>query len=213
MAKTKAPEVHCAHDELVKVADLRPTPGNPNHHSDGQVKLLAKIIQAQGWRAPITVSKRSGQIVRGHCRLMAAQLLKLDKAPVDYQDYDSDEAEWADLLSDNRLAELADLNMGQVADILGELDTGAFDMDLTGWIDEEMERVMTFAGGFTPDDTHLPNDLPPPDLSGADDRTKVVYLLYNNEGERDIWFDRLGLTEWKGKTKDTFTLEDLPDAD
>jgi hypothetical protein len=44
-------------------------PRNPNVHPERQIELLAKIISAQGWRAPITVSTRSGFVVRGHGRL------------------------------------------------------------------------------------------------------------------------------------------------
>ena len=34
--------------------------------------MLAHIIAEQGWRAPITVSRRSGYIVRGHARRLAS---------------------------------------------------------------------------------------------------------------------------------------------
>lgn len=67
--------VFCAHDAIVPLKDLRPNPKNPNQHPPEQIKLLASIIRATGWRAPITVSKRSGLVTKGHGRLMAAQLL------------------------------------------------------------------------------------------------------------------------------------------
>ena len=79
--------VFCAHDAIVPLKDLRPNPKNPNQHPPEQIKLLASIIRATGWRAPITVSKRSGLVTKGHGRLMAAQLDDLTDAPVDYQDY------------------------------------------------------------------------------------------------------------------------------
>ena len=66
--------VFCAHDAIVPLKDLRPNPKNPNQHPPEQIKLLASIIRATGWRAPITVSKRSGLVTKGHGRLMAAQL-------------------------------------------------------------------------------------------------------------------------------------------
>ncbi len=69
------PEVKCAHDEMVPLEEIIPNPRNPNQHPDQQIELLAKIIAAQGWRAPITVSTRSGFIVRGHGRFAAAKLL------------------------------------------------------------------------------------------------------------------------------------------
>lgn len=88
--------VHCAFDRMVLLEDLKPNPRNPNRHPPEQVTLLAKIIRVQGWRVPITVSNRSGLVVRGHCRLLAAREAGLAEAPVDYQDYANDEEETAE---------------------------------------------------------------------------------------------------------------------
>lgn len=43
--------VFCAHDAIVPLKDLRPNPKNPNQHPPEQIKLLASIIRATGWRA------------------------------------------------------------------------------------------------------------------------------------------------------------------
>jgi ParB-like chromosome segregation protein Spo0J len=136
-------KVECAYDELVNIEKLVPNPRNPNAHPQKQVDLLAKIIDTQGWRAPITISKRSGFIVRGHARLEAARKLGYDKCPVDFQDYGSEAEEWADLVADNRITELAETNFPRLKDILEELDTGAFDMDLTGFDDKALGELMT----------------------------------------------------------------------
>ena len=102
--------VHCAHTTLIDPNGLKPNPVNPNRHSAHQIQLLASIIQDQGWRNPITVSKRSGLVVRGHGRLEAALLIGCETVPVDEQAYGSEAAELADLLADNRLAEPAELD-------------------------------------------------------------------------------------------------------
>lgn len=41
--------IHCAYTDLVDITSVVPNPRNPNHHSDKQVELLAKVIKAQGW--------------------------------------------------------------------------------------------------------------------------------------------------------------------
>lgn len=135
--------VFCAHTEIADVTTLVPNPRNPNKHPDNQIALLAKIIRHQGWRNPIVVSKRSGFITKGHGRLQAAALLQVEKVPVDRQDYENDAAEWADMLADNRIAELAETDNSILGDVLLELDTGAFDMDLTGFDKNALELVMT----------------------------------------------------------------------
>lgn len=79
--------VYCSYDKGVEIKEVKPNPKNPNQHPEEQIGLLAKIIQAQGWRAPITVSTLSGLVVRGHGRLMAAIHAGLSHVPVDYQEY------------------------------------------------------------------------------------------------------------------------------
>ena len=136
--------VHCAHVRLQDVTELVPNPRNPNKHGDAQVALLAKIIRHQGWRAPITISKRSGFVVSGHGRLQAAILLQVEKVPVDEQDFATEADEWAHLVADNRIAELAETDGAMLKDIVGDLDTGAYDMDVTGFDAGELERVINF---------------------------------------------------------------------
>ena len=68
----KKPKTYCAHTELVDIASLVENPRNPNRHPEKQIEALAKIIQYQGWRNPIVVSKRSRFIVKGHGCLLAA---------------------------------------------------------------------------------------------------------------------------------------------
>lgn len=140
---TEQPKIECAYDALVDTAALIPNPRNPNTHPRRQIELLAKIIQYQGWRNPIVVSNRSGYIIKGHARLEAALLLGCEKCPVDYQDYANEAAEWADMIADNRLAELAECDQPMLKDILQELDNGTFDMELTGFDAESIEDLMT----------------------------------------------------------------------
>jgi hypothetical protein len=137
--------IHCAYDEIVAVADLKTNPRNPNMHPPEQIALLAKIIVAQGWRNPIVISNRSGLITKGHARLEAAKLIGAETVPVDRQDYASDREETADMIADNRIAELADADRSTLRELMEELDTGDFDMDLTGFDNLALEELMTAA--------------------------------------------------------------------
>ena len=136
--------VHCSYARLADVTSLIPNPRNPNKHSDKQVALLAKVIQHQGWRSPITISKRSGFVVTGHGRLAAALLLQVEVVPIDEQDFATEADEWAHLVADNRLAELADADRSMIADLLKGLDAeGVIDMDLTGFDMDALDELMT----------------------------------------------------------------------
>lgn len=156
-------KVFCAFDKLVDLTKLVPNPRNPNKHPERQIQILAKIIMNQGWRAPVTVSLRSGYIVRGGGRYEAAKLMQVDDVPVDYQQYASDAEEWADLIADNRIAELSQMDTGILKDILVDMNTGAFDMDLTGFDDKALEAMMTIEGAPPSGD-----DMPEHDESDAD---------------------------------------------
>jgi ParB-like chromosome segregation protein Spo0J len=101
--------VHCAHDALLSLADLLPKlhPKNANEHPDSQLILYAAAIKARGWRESVTVSLRSGFVVKGNGGVLAAQKLGVDQVPVEFQNYASDEEELADMLAHNRLPELS----------------------------------------------------------------------------------------------------------
>jgi hypothetical protein len=133
--------IHCAHDEVVDTISLIGNPRNPNQHPDSQIRLLAQIIGAQGWRAPITVSNRSGFVVRGHGRLLAAQLAGWEQVPVDRQDYATEAEEWADLVADNRLAELAQWDDAGLLQMLKELEANQA-LPLTGYSDEDLLALL-----------------------------------------------------------------------
>lgn len=123
-------KVYCAHDSIEDITKLIPNPRNPNKHPRNQIELLAKIIMNAGWRGPVTVSTRSGFIVRGHGRYEAAKIMQVEQIPVDFQNYASEAEEWADLIADNRIAELSRMDTTGLKELLLEIDTGAFDMDL-----------------------------------------------------------------------------------
>lgn len=147
--------VYCSHDELLPLEKIIPNPKNPNTHPENQIKLLAEIIKAQGWRQPITVSTRSGFIVKGHGRLAAAKLAGIPVAPVDHQNYASEAEEYADLMADNRLAELSEMDNTMLADLLSEIDTGEFPLELSGYTEEDLEGILDAIAG---DDDAEAND-------------------------------------------------------
>lgn len=143
MNKHREEIIQCTMDKLVPVEELVPNPRNPNKHPEDQVKLLAKIISFQGWRSPIVVSKLSGYVVRGHGRLLAARILGLEFVPVDYQEYVNEAQEHADLVADNRIAELAEMDRAGLKDLIESLDTGDLDLDLTGFDEQALSNLMS----------------------------------------------------------------------
>jgi hypothetical protein len=145
--------VHCPHDAMVSVKELKPHPKNRNSHPKEQIERLAKILDYQGFRYPIKVSKLSGFITSGHGRLAAAKLLKIKEVPVSFQDYADEAQEYADLQADNAIASWSELDLSGINSDM--LDLGPdFDLDLLGIKDfgidpadktEEIESEILFS--------------------------------------------------------------------
>ena len=150
--------VYCAYDEIVPIGQLRPNPKNPNKHPQEQIEKLGKIIRGSGWRNQITVSTRSGMIVKGHGRHMAAMLEELAEVPVEYQHYASEAEELADLTADNRLAELAETDRAILAEVFAHIDTGEIDFSQSGYTEDEYEELTTALSEA------IHNDLEDPDV-------------------------------------------------
>lgn len=198
MAKSKKsevestePKVHCSFNELVDPKTMKPHPRNPNTHSREQIEMLAKIIAHQGWRAPITVSDRSGFVVRGHARLEAGLRLGCSVVPVDKQHYNSEESELADLVADNKIAEFAEIDNGILRSVLDDLNRSAAELiELAGFTAHEFDALMAT---MVPEEPSFdPEPLPPPEYEGEDDRSGRFLLVYTCDEERDYWCQRLG---------------------
>lgn len=143
----------CAHTDTVELHKLVPHPKNPNKHPQEQIERLAKIIDYQGQRAPIVVSNRSGFITKGHGRLEALKLLNWEKAAVDYQDYEDEAQEYADIVADNAIASWAELQLGQIN--VEMLDLGPdLDIDMLGIKDFVLEPIEKFEPQS--DEDHIP---------------------------------------------------------
>lgn len=156
-------KIHCLYDKLVSLKNLTPHPKNRNSHSKDQVERLAQILDYQGWRYPIKVSKKSGFITSGHGRLEAAKLKKWKEVPVNFQDYESDEQEYADVQSDNAIASWAELDLSGINSDLGELEPN-FDINLLGIKDFVLEPADKLEPGC--DEDEVPEKVEPKTRSG-----------------------------------------------
>lgn len=123
-------EIKCEFTELVAIGDLKPHPKNANQHPDGQIEELAKLIQFHGWRVPVIVSRLTNRVVAGHGRWAAAKLLGMETVPVDYQEFENEDAEFLFVVSENAISEWSAIDRAMVN---GEIpDLGPFDISLLG---------------------------------------------------------------------------------
>ena len=126
-------QIRCEHEKLVPISEIEQHPKNPNIHSEAQIARLARLIEYQGFRHPVVISNLSGKVVVGHGRLEAAKKLEMDAVPVDYQDFESEEQEYAHLVADNGIGEWSELNRAMinkdVVDFGPDLDLDMLGMD------------------------------------------------------------------------------------
>lgn len=127
----KNAQIKCANSKIVDVDSLIPNPKNPNKHPEKQIKLLAKIIKHQGQRLPIVVSKRSGFIVSGHGRLEAIKSLGWRECAIDEQEFTTEADEYAHMIADNKIAEIAEHDDAMMIQDLRDMDF-KLDFDLLG---------------------------------------------------------------------------------
>lgn len=104
-------EINCSHSAIMDLHKIVPNPKNANKHPEEQILRLAKIIDFQGQRSPIIISKRSGFVVKGHGRLEAIKKLGWEKAAVDFQEYDNEAQEYADMIADNEISKWAEFDV------------------------------------------------------------------------------------------------------
>lgn len=146
--------VHCRYDKIADIGDLLEHPKNPNKHPNYQLERLAEIIRGTGWRQPITISERSGYIVKGHGRLQAAKLAGFKQVPVEVQQYETEEQEIADLIADNRMAELAVMDKLALGATLQELqETGTESLYMAGYTETDLDALL--AQAEAPDFDHI----------------------------------------------------------
>ncbi|MBM7717159.1 DNA modification methylase [Bacillus thermophilus] len=109
-------------------------PGDPDYEK------LKRSIQEFGYVDPVIWNKRSGVVVGGHQRLKVLQDLGYSEIDVSVVDLSEDE-EKALNIALNKIE--GDWDNYKLKDLLEELDTGAFDVTLTGFDEEEIEELMT----------------------------------------------------------------------
>lgn len=87
----------------VPVQDIQPHPENPR---EGDVDMIATMIQENGWHGVLVVQRSTGNILVGNHRYRAGKQIGMDTFPVHYVDVDDAQA-LRILLADNRASDVA----------------------------------------------------------------------------------------------------------
>ena len=126
--------------EIRNVKDLVPYARNARTHSAEQIERVAKSIKEFGFLNPVIISDDNG-ILAGHCRVLAAQKLGLEKVPCVLENHLTEAQKRAYILADNKLA----LDAGWDEELLClefEELRGAIDLELTGFSLDEINEIL-----------------------------------------------------------------------
>jgi ParB-like chromosome segregation protein Spo0J len=125
------------------ISKIKPAKYNPRKDlepSDPEYQKLKKSILEFELIEPLVWNRRTGNLISGHQRLKILKELGYSEVEVSAVNL-SDEREKALNLALNKIQ--GEWDFPALKDLLEELDTGAFDMDLTGFDTSEIEDLMT----------------------------------------------------------------------
>lgn len=127
--------------EKMKVSDLKYAPYNPRKIDDKELAKLKRSIFEFGYVEPIVWNQRTGFVVGGNQRLKA--LLELGIEEVDVVVVDLDEAKEKALnVALNKIS--GEWDFPKLKDLLIDIDTGDFDIELTGFDLDEIGELIAF---------------------------------------------------------------------
>ena len=132
--------------EYRPIAELKLDPLNPRVHSRRQTRQIARSVKSFGFNVPVLIDS-NGNVIAGHGRILACQLLGLDEVPTIRLHHLSEAQARAYLIADNRLTEISDWDDRLLAEQLQALSVLNLDFDLeatgfeTGEIDLRIEGL------------------------------------------------------------------------
>jgi site-specific DNA-methyltransferase (adenine-specific) len=218
-ARVRAIEEDEAAAVWVDRSSLKPWDRNPRKNAEA-VKRVAASIQRFGFGNPILARTADREVIAGHTRLLAAEMLGIERVPVRFLDLDPADAHLL-AVADNKLGEIAEWDDDELAMIMSEYS--AEDAELAGFDDDELEQlaerlseppVGDDEADLTPPAAPLSvpgevYELGPHRLVCGDSRSPDVWmaLLPNGERARMVWTDPPYGVSYVGKTKDALTIQ------
>ncbi|MBC3214249.1 ParB/Srx family N-terminal domain-containing protein [Serratia fonticola] len=160
---------------------------NARTHTDEQVRKIADSIKEFGWTNPVLIDEK-GEIIAGHGRVMAAEVLVFDEVPCIVLVGLSEQQQKAYRIADNKLPLSAGWDEDMLRLELADLLDADFAVSLTGFDEAELEALFADEGPQVTDEdpytakidtpVYEPSEVTP-SISELYDETKARSLLKN----------------------------------
>lgn len=160
--------------EKKKIDELIPAEYNPRvdlQPGDTEYEKLKRSILEFDLVEPLVWNERTGRLVGGHQRLKVLKELGYEEVEVSIVDLD-EEREKALNIALNKVQ--GDWDKTKLKDLLEELDTGAFDMELTGFDYDELEKLMTESADISKE-----KEIPEMELKSFEHYDYIVLVFRN----------------------------------
>jgi DNA modification methylase len=144
----------------VPLSRLKPWPGNPTKDDPASVRRVIQSIERFGFGAPLVARAANGEIIAGHARFKAAQLLKLPSVPVRFMEISETDAH-ALAIADNRLAALTQRSDEALAAALRDMPSA--DQVIAGYEQPDYDKLIRDVEGtpeLTEDEAPEPPKVP-----------------------------------------------------
>lgn len=133
--------------------------GNPRKEINPDVKKkLAYLIKEHGFQNPLQVFKEKNDkysILCGNHRFVAACELGITEYPcLEYKG--NKRKALARAISDNRSSDWTEFDYPALKEIISEIDVGDFDIELTGFDDDELKGMFDFEGELDGSEDEVP---------------------------------------------------------
>ncbi|GHU48816.1 methyltransferase [Clostridia bacterium] len=137
--------------EKVNIDELVPYARNARTHSKEQILQLRSSLREFGFVNPIIVDKELN-IIAGHGRVEAAKAEGMTEVPCVFAEHLTDAQKKAYIIADNRLTMSAGWDEELLALEFGELKELGFDLELTGFGADEIEKLFADVSSDVTDD-------------------------------------------------------------
>ena len=127
--------------EIADINSITPYENNPRKLSDKAIETVAMSLKEYGFRQPIVVDK-DRIIVVGHTRFRASKKLNFKEVPITIADNLTPEQINAYRIADNRTSEESDWDSELLKMELKELDLKDFDLELTGFNEDQLNSML-----------------------------------------------------------------------
>lgn len=174
---------------LVPLKSLTEYPNNSQTHTEADVTEFAKVLLEFGYTQPATVwpdGKGTTWYAAGHLRNRAMLLLGEAHIPAVPRPEWTERQFRAYVIADNQWTKRAAWDFPRLKNELVDLDTGEFNLKLTGFDAADMGIMV----GYNPEEkTPLEN----PEIEGETYGTGRFILVYIDEAEKSMLAERLGI--------------------